>query len=605
MEAVPRRAATPDGTTINAEFAQHAERVGSAGSAVSAFDVVRVPAALGLVLALAAGLRFYGLAWGAPYFHFHIDEHFVFVGAERLRVSMQAAATSGKFFMYGPLPMHLLNGVVWLYETIKAPLALTVFQDQVTYMVMGRAISAAMGTATVLVVYFIGKRVSNAVGGVIAAALLATTVVHIAESHSFRVDLAMIFFASVTWLFALRIAESGRLRDYLLAGAFAGAAIGSKYSAAFVVGVIGVAHLVAPGRPRQWSDGRGWLAWVARGVSPLVVCAATFAIINPMALLYYAKFRQDIVEQIVNPLTGGTKPLWVAQFTDVQPQLYWFTTNFWWGFGPAMELWGLAGIAWLIWRRTPAAIVASAFPLIYFLTAGGTTAPMARYALPLAPAFAVAAGGFSAFLLDRERWRKIAIAATAVVVGATAFYALAYMNIYRSRDARLAASDFLLANVPQGSRVLVEPSHGLPPMGSYLRNPNFSGDHVMWGANTHREDYYSFYTLDPYVYLYGRRATPEQKQQYIQSRLDQVYFILMDDFYVQLYQHLPQDAHGVVKRYYDDLFNGRLGFDLIKTFKVYPSLLGVTINDDGAELSSRMNDHPRVYVFMRRQPRTH
>ena len=47
-------------------------------------------------------------------------------------------------------------------KAIKAPLALTVFQDQVTYMVMGRAISAAMGTATVLVVYFVGKRVSSA-----------------------------------------------------------------------------------------------------------------------------------------------------------------------------------------------------------------------------------------------------------------------------------------------------------------------------------------------------------------------------------------------------------------------------------------------------------
>ena len=119
---------------------------------------------------------------------------------------------SGKFFMYGALPMHLLNGIVWLYETVKAPLVLTTFQDQVTYMVMGRAISAALGTATVLVVYFVGKRVSNAFGGGVAAALLATTVVHIAESHSFRVDLAMIFFASVTWLFALRIADSGRLR---------------------------------------------------------------------------------------------------------------------------------------------------------------------------------------------------------------------------------------------------------------------------------------------------------------------------------------------------------------------------------------------------------
>jgi hypothetical protein len=369
--------------------------------------------------------------------------------------------------------------------------------------------------------------------------------------------------------------------------------------------VIAVAHLVAPGRPRTWTDRRGWLAWTARGVSPLVICALAFAAINPMAFLYFGKFRQDILDQIVNPLTGGSKPIWIAQFTDVQPQLYWFTTNLWWGFGPALEVWGLAGIVWLVWRRTPAAIVAAAFPLIYFLTAGGTTAPMARYALPLAPAFAVAAGGFSAFLLERRRWRRVAAGATLVVVATTAFYALAYMNIYRSPDARLAASDFLLSNVPAGSRVLVEPSHGIPPIGSYLRNPNFAGDHVMWGATTHREDYYSFYTLDAYVYLYGRRATPEQKQQYIQSRLDLVDFIVMDDFYLQLYRHLPQETHGVVKRYYEDLFAGRLGFDLIKTFKVYPALLGATIDDDRAELSSRMNDHPRVYIFMRRQPRTH
>ena len=37
-------------------------------------------------------------------------------------------------------------------------------------------------------------------------------------------------------------------------------------------------------------------------------------------------------------------------------------------------------------------------------------------------------------------------------------------------------------------------------------------------------------------------------------------------------------------------------------FKNYPKIFGVTINDDGAELSSRMNDHPRIYIFIRRQP---
>jgi len=44
--------------------------------------------------------------------------------------SVQAAATSGKFFMYGALPMHLLNAIVWLYEAVKGPLALTLFRER-------------------------------------------------------------------------------------------------------------------------------------------------------------------------------------------------------------------------------------------------------------------------------------------------------------------------------------------------------------------------------------------------------------------------------------------------------------------------------------------
>ena len=565
-----------------------------------------VPTALSLIVILAGVLRFYGLAWGAPYFHFHIDEHFVFVGAERLRVSMEAAAQSAKFFMYGPVPMHLLNAVVWPYERVAAPLNLTVFTDQVTYMVMGRAISAACGTATVLVTYFIGKRVSNRIGGLLAAALLATTVVHIAESHSFRVDLTMLFFVTLAWLFALRIAEEGRWRDYLWAGVTAGAAIGSKYSAVFVLGVVALAHLANPRRPRTWADGRGWLEWTARGLSPLLLSVVVFAVVNPMAFIYCQKFREDIQDQIVNPvLTGAARPIFMAQFTDVQPQLSWFTTNFWWSFGPALEMWGLLGIAFLLWRRTRTTLLAAAFPLLYFLTAAGTRAPMARYTLPLAPAFAVAAGAFSAFLFDRPRWRRSAVVATGVVVASTALYALAYMNIYRSPDARLAASHYLQSTVPKGSRILVEPSHGVPPTGLYLEKPSFYFDYVMWGARRERHDYYAMYTLDTYAYLYGQRATPEEKRDYIRSRLDLVDYIVIDDFYTQLYRHLPDAEYGVVKRYYEELFAGQLGFDLVKTFKVYPSLFGVAIHDDAAELSSRMNDHPRVYVFMRRQPRSH
>jgi hypothetical protein len=563
----------------------------------------RVPPAawLGLILLAAAALRFYGLAWGAPYFHFHIDEHFVFVGAERLRVSMKAAADSGKFFMYGTVPMHLLNGLVWVHDHLGTPLNLKTFDDQVLYTTMGRMISATMGTLTVWLVYFIARRVAGTTAGLIAAALLATAVLHIAESHSFRVDLTMIFFVVLAWLYAFRIAEHGRLSDYLLAGVAAGAAFGSKYTGVFIVGVIGLAHLLSPGRPTSVKDVRGWVRWTLRGISPLVAAAIVFAIVNPMAFMYSDKFFGDIKEQITDPLSGVSRPLWIGQFADVQPQLYWFT-NMWWSLGPALEWWGIAGLIWLLWRRTPAALIAAACPIIYLLATGWTIAPMARYTMALAPAFAVSAGCLSAFLLERPRWRMVGIAATALVVSTTALYALAYMNVYRATDARLEASAFLESHIPRDSRIIVEPSHGIPPTGAYLKNPDFFSEHVLFGARREQHDYYWLYTLDVYQFLYRRDVTPDQKREYIRNRLALGDYILMDDFFLQIYRHLPASEHAVVKQYYDDLFSGALGFDLMKTFKVYPKLFGVTINDDGAELSSRMNDHPRVYLFIRRQP---
>ena len=74
----------------------------------------------------------------------------------------------------------------------------------------------------------------------------------------------------------------------------------------------------------------------------------------------------------------------------------------------------------------------------------------------------------------------------------------------------------------------------------------------------------------------------------------------MDDTYVEFYEHLPEAQHAVVKQYYRDLFSGRLGFELVANVAGLPSLFGASINDDDAELTFRLFDHPRVFVFKRR-----
>src|SRR3954471_11936282 len=102
--------------------------------------------ALAAICAAGAACRFYNLAWGAPFYHFHIDEHFVLGPANTLRRDPTAAAMGPKFFMYGPVMMQLVNMVRTAYEALSHPLNLANPRDEITYMVLARAIAATFGT---------------------------------------------------------------------------------------------------------------------------------------------------------------------------------------------------------------------------------------------------------------------------------------------------------------------------------------------------------------------------------------------------------------------------------------------------------------------------
>jgi 4-amino-4-deoxy-L-arabinose transferase-like glycosyltransferase len=565
----------------------------------------RRPHALLLLLIVAAGaaVRFYNLGWGAPYYHFHIDEHFVFMGALEIRKDFFSAGQASKFFMYSPLPMYILIGVMEVWEAIAGPLDLADKADGTTFMILGRAISAAFGTATIPLVYLIASRVSGRTAGLIGAALTAAGVLHLRDSHFFSVDVSLTFFSVLAWLGMIHMATQGTTRSYVYTGLAIAGGLLCKYSAAFLLPIALLAHVLAPGRPERTASFQSWFRWLMRGAIPGIVAVVTFLALDPFILLSFDKFRADIAELVTGPMSGDIRAIWGAQFTNIQPRTFWFTNILWWGLGPAFEIWAVAGVGWLLWRRDKVALMAAAFPIIYYIVAGRTILPFARYGVPLVPALAVTAAALSADLLARPAWRRVGQVATAVVLAVTILYAAAYMNVFIKPDARLEASEYLLRRVPEGARILVEPSHNIPPMGSYLTKPDFNVDYVLWGRDSERRDYYHLFALDTYRWLYDLRPSPEEKRAYIQDRLGQVDYIVIDDTFLQFYEHLPESEHGVVKQYYEDLFAGRLGFRLMRTFKVYPRLFGIDINDDAAELSFRLFDHPRVFVFVRQGPR--
>lgn len=558
---------------------------------------------LALITIVGAAFRFYHLGWAAPFYHFQIDEHSVMGPADAMRRSMAEAVAFPKFFMYSPLLMYLVNIVRSVYEALAHPLNLASTPDQTTYMIMGRAISATLGTLTIPITYAAATRVAGRRAGLIAAALLACSVLHLRDSHFATTDVSVTFFCALTLWLALRLADRGDWLSLVLCGVSVGLTIVTKYSGAFVLGVVGLAYFMAPGRPATLRPVAKWIWWVLRGLVPIVVAAAVFVVLNPMPFQYREKFRTDIQDWVINPLTGATTYAWLAQFADITtPRLYWFTNLMWWSFGPALEVVGLIGIVWLLAKRSKAAALAAAFPILYFIAAGGTIAPFIRYMLPLAPALAIGAAVLLSDGIDRPRWRGVALVVAALTILTTALYAAAYVNVFRQPDSRLAASAWIEENIPEGAKILIEPAQNTPPMGSYLHRPDFNKDYLL-RANETRTDRYQLSTLDVYNRLFNQRVWGRRPdtdpQAYINEQLNAVEWIVIDDTNLQFYQHLPESKYHVVKQYYRNLLAGSLGFKLERTFKVYPSLLGYNINDDGAELTFRLFDHPRVYIFHR------
>src|SRR5262245_33801304 len=169
----------------------------------------RALAILAALTVIGGWMRFYNVTWSGPYYHFHIDEHFVFAPADLMRRSLHDAAMSPKFFMYSPLPLYALNILRGIWEAFNHTLNLTIPADEIVYSRLGRSISAALGTLTIPVVYAVAARVAGRAAGLWSAAFFACSVVVIREAHFFSVDNSMLFFAALTLLFSLQMAERG------------------------------------------------------------------------------------------------------------------------------------------------------------------------------------------------------------------------------------------------------------------------------------------------------------------------------------------------------------------------------------------------------------
>ena len=537
--------------------------------------------ALPLILAAALALRLYGIDWDQGNL-FHADERDLLMRVDRLALppasdlgvllNAEESPWNPGWFNYGSLPLYALKGVDLAAAAFTN---LDIFQLRYP----GRAISALADTLTVLVAYGLALRLGRgrAAGAsgagkargagridrraaLLAAAFLAVAVLHIQLSHFFAPDTLMTLFVLLSLYGAVRAAQGGRLGWSVLAGAGLGLALGTKFSAAPLLLPLGLAHALPAWR--AWREGRDdwWRAPATGLVLAAAVGAVVLFLVQPYGFLDWDGYWRDLGAQGEMVRREVDYPF-TRQYADTLPYLYQVRQLAVFGLGLPLGLVAWGGLLFALARwlrlRDPALLVLLAWAVPFLAVTGAFPVKFTRYLLPVTPLLVIFGAQMLVSAVDwaRGRGERLALlvkGAAALALVLTALYALAFTGIYSQDHTAVRASAWVQEHVPAGSTVLKEHwDDGLPAMWAYtveelpLYDPDGPNKTALLTERLARADFLTMYSSR----LYG--SIPRLEERYPETR-----------------------------RYYELLFQERLGYRLVHTEAAYPSLGGVVLAND-------------------------
>jgi len=523
---------------------------------------MRRRALLGIV-ALALAVRVYGLDFDQGHF-FHPDERAI--ASAVLKLSFSPFRWNPEFFAYGSLPFYVTKAVTAPLAALKPWFA---SYDGALY--TGRALSALWGAATVLLLFFFGRRLYGEKTALLASLLLALAVLPLQNAHFFASDTPLTFFVLLAVHLLGRFAEDGRPRDALLGGVAFGLALATKFSAAPLALPLVVAVLL-----RYRADREPYKAGFFLFLSGLAALVA-FAAAQPYAFLDFPRFSHDVLEQSRMVRQAGLFAF-TNQYVGTPKLLYPLSEMAFWGLGPLLFLAAVTGTllaAFRFRRASPGALVALAWVVPYAAVTCSFDVKFPRYLLPVYPFLIL--WGAKALTDAAERGLRGRLARAAVVSG-TAVYALFFLSIYSRPHTIVTASRWFYAHVPAGAKIVSQDwDEGFPfPL------PGLSPDR-------YRITNFGWYEED----------SPEKIARLARELAEADGVVLQTKRLYGAVTRAPA-KFPLTTSAFRLLFSGDLGFVLAKDVVSRPGLFGITLPDELADESFTVYDHPKWLWFENR-----
>ncbi|MCX6380561.1 MAG: glycosyltransferase family 39 protein [Armatimonadetes bacterium] len=440
-------------------------------------------ALLALVVILGLFLRVEGIRWSLPDARhplatYHPDELINLEAA--LKVDIPHLQLDTEFYNYGALYFYIVSfahtvarGWGFIPSTPQSVTALMpeAAPERAALFLVGRSVTAIMGTLTIVAVYFLGRRLYGRRAGLLAALLYAVAPLAVVHAHFLTVDVPATFFVTMALLWAVRLLEKQNWSNYVLAGVWVGLAIATKYNTGLVLIAPIVAHIKnrIPEACQLHRKAHFTVMLIAMGFAFIIGCPGPLLNWNafwngtyPGSGVYYELFvhsREGHGDLFVQTGFGG----W-----------YHLVVSLNWGLGTFLLLFCLVGLGYIASRRRTGDLILLSFFALYYLSSCFSAVRFARYMLPLFPVLCL----FGASLLTlsskrSRRWNSVYIFAFVVALFPIMETSI-YIGAMKGQDPRDDIADNLEKTAPQGATIgfAKTPWFYSPPISPYFGAPS-------------------------------------------------------------------------------------------------------------------------------------
>ena len=421
-------------------------------------------AVLALILVAGFALRIWNIDYGLP-FVYSIDEaaHFTSRSVAMFWQDLDPGyyQNPAAFTYLTHLLLRVMYGPLgFLFELPYGNITDQFDKDPTEIWVAARTLAAGLCVAGAAATYVAARRLWGVREGLVAAAILSFAFLPVAYSRVAVTDVGALAGMALALLWSVRSYEEGRLRDYALAGAAAGLALGFKYTAGLALVPLALAALA-----RLRHDGPRALGGVALGGA---LAVAVFVVLNPYVPGSLGDWWTDLRDQ-AEVAADEPKP------GQQEGGLSYYLDSLTWGLGWAAAASAVAG-AVLELRRDPwRALLLVCVPVLLLIYLSLQSRYFGRWLLPAYPALAMlaavaltrAAELAAAWIARRRRtfghtaprFAGALLALFTLLVLAQSLAADVRSALVLGRaDTREQARRFLVERFPPELRVSIEPS---------------------------------------------------------------------------------------------------------------------------------------------------